>query len=318
MEIAGIVGNQIIIMMLLAVVGIVAVKVKWIDAEGSRQLSNLLLMLVFPCLTITAFDVDFDPTKLKGFLFAAILAAFATLVGMVMGQMVFSRGKFTAEKGQERFAMASPNSGYMAVPIIAAIFGPEGVFFASAYSIVFNVYSWTIGLKQLAGKDAKMSVKKIFLNPGMISAIVSLCIYLLQIRIPAPIKSTMTFLGNMTTATSMLVLGTFLAQIDFKSLFGNLRAYWIALVGKLLVVPLICVLTYNLLGLHHLFPDSDFIITLNLLAVASPVAINLSMMSVRMKQDPKYCATLIAVSTLGSVITIPLMMALNSWLSSVL
>ena len=63
-----------------------------------------------------------------------------------------SRGAQPAARPILWFACAFSNAGYMGFPLIRALFGEEGVLYASAFLTMFNILVWTLGVAVLSGK----------------------------------------------------------------------------------------------------------------------------------------------------------------------
>ena len=75
------------------------------------------------------------------------------------------------------------NNGFMALPLLSAMFGETGVFLGSAHIVTMAVVLWTYGLAQV-DKNFRFSAKRILLNPGIIAAVLGLLYLCLPLRFP--------------------------------------------------------------------------------------------------------------------------------------
>lgn len=307
MEMAGIAGNQVLIMFLLMGAGYFLYRKKLITEQGATDLNKLLIMLISPCLIIAAYNRPFEKALFEQLLYGFFLAAISHAIAILLS-LVLLRGKKDTNK-IEQFALIFSNSGFMGFPLISAMLGAEGIIFASAYLIVFTFTQWTVGVLLLTGKtDAKTMLRKLLFNPGILSLLIGLSIFCFSIPLPGPISSAVGFLSDLNTPVAMLLIGTFVARSQIWKSFTNLRVYYVSAL-RLLAVPLLMIPFYLLLK-----APQDLMIA-NFVATACPVAALAAMFPSLYGYDAKYASGFITVSTLLSVATIPLMVMLLSYLT---
>ena len=66
-----------------------------------------------------------------------------------MGQLFSKKNK---DRGIMRFACGFSNAAYMGFPLIQALFGAEGILYASVYVTVYNILLWTVGYSSVTKK----------------------------------------------------------------------------------------------------------------------------------------------------------------------
>lgn len=175
MELAATVAVQVCIMFLLIVLGFIIKKCKLITQEGSKQLSDILLIFVTPCVVIKAYQVDFELGLASGLLTAFIAAAVINVVSILVSKLIFGRDR--TPRGQiDQYCAAYSNCGFMAIPLLEAVLGAEGVFYGSAYLAVFNILNWTHGIYLYTQDKKSLSLKKILINPGVIGVVIGLAL----------------------------------------------------------------------------------------------------------------------------------------------
>ena len=110
--------------------------------------------------------------------------------------------------GATRLVTAFGNVGFVGLPVVAAIFGDEMVFFASLANIPFNLALYSIGAAQLSGgAGARFDWRKV-LNMPVIATLLSVVLLLSRIHVPAVIADTISTLAGATIPLSMLIIGT--------------------------------------------------------------------------------------------------------------
>ncbi|MEG0457133.1 MAG: AEC family transporter [Oscillospiraceae bacterium] len=223
MDIASVVLNQLIIMACLIFVGYICSKTKLISLNGVGQLSNLLLNVVVPCVILKSFMIEFNTQKLITFAIACFFGFLAHFVMLLIASILYKKTNGDEYK-VKRFALIFSNCGFMAIPIISAVLGNEGVFYSSAFLIANNTLTFSYGVFILNSQEKstfKSSVIKILLNPAIISVLVGFVIFICQIPIPGFLSSTASFFEGMNTPLAMVIMGVYICHTNLKKAFGN-------------------------------------------------------------------------------------------------
>ena len=176
--------NQLIKMLFIMILAFLCYRLHIINQEGNRNFSNLLLMVVNPCLIITVFQTDYDPSLVRGLLAAFAVAVIAHVIGFFIAHFLVPEKK-NPEYALERFAAAYSNCGFIGIPLINSVLGSKGVFLLTAYMTVFNILTWTHGLILLNGKFSAKRLKEGLLAPIVVCTVIGVILFFLQIRIPS-------------------------------------------------------------------------------------------------------------------------------------
>jgi predicted permease len=305
---AKIAGTQVLVMFILIGVGYFFAKKSWISRKGSEDLNKLMLYIVTPCIIISSYNRPFDK-DLFGILSKAFLLAVISHFIAICVSFLLIKGKET-EKKLERFAVIFSNGGFMGIPLVAALLGSENIIIATVYVMVFNLTQWTVGVLILTGRTSiKDTVKKLILNPGVISIAIGFIIFIFSIKLPSPVSTAVNYISNLHTPIAMILIGSYMARTKILSYFTNPRVYYISLL-RLILIPLLMIPVY------FIFPANNFFIIANFVATACPVAALAAMFPANYGYDPDYSTGFIAVSTILSVITIPLMTMIFSSIAS--
>jgi len=298
------VANQVAIMVIMIAIGFFCYKKELLTEAGVKSMSAILLNVVTPCMLINAYQQEFNTELAVKFLAAAGAAVLLHLIMIAIVLLVFKRQENPMLKKVNTFLSIYSNCGFMGLPLLNAALGDEGVFLGSAYLAVFSLMYWTQGVYVFSGDKRDMISKKAVLNPGVLGVLIGLIFSFGRIKLPGLIGTTVSGIAALNTPVAMFVIGSFLAKTKVKSALKNPNV-WLVTVLRLLVLPLIS------LGVLFVLTKTGIADPLAamavLLQVSAPCATVGSLFAVKFGYDPTYASEVIAISTLLSMITIPLM-----------
>ena len=287
--------TQVLLMFLLAGVGFVMFRTNKITREGSRSIANILIYLSLPCVIINSFLKERTAANVTGLLIAAILAVLVNILSILVSRFVFPEDPIAS------FASAFANPGFFGIPLIVALLGQEAVFYTAPFIALLNCLQWTYGVSLLTGKKGSISVKTILTAPFMVAIIVGLFCFFTGIRPFGILGSAITNIANLNTPLAMFVTGVYFAQVDVPAMLRRKTLYLVSLV-RLVAVPVLTMLI--LMPLPSSLRDMKFTL---LLMAACPVGSNVAVYAQLHKKNYPYAVETVVVSTLLSVITIPLL-----------
>lgn len=297
--------NQAVIMLFLIFVGIGCFKANIISENGSKELSKLVLTIVNPVVIFMAYQTEFRPELIKGFISSLILSVVAYIIAMVVAYLIIRR-KQDRETDIERFSCIYSNCAFMGIPLIQSILGYEGVFYLTAFVTVFNILVWTHGVIQISGVKSMKSVVKAFTSPSLISVAAGLVCFLLKFRLPEMISETLEFIGAMNTPLAMIVAGATIARTDIINALKNKRIYYVTFI-TLIVIPLLTC------GVFRMFTMSESAELSVLVAMSAPAAAMCTMQCLNYGRNSLYASEIFAVTTLISTLTMPLIVYLYNF-----
>lgn len=313
MEYAKILANQVFIMLLLIIVGYILFKIKFISKETNTQLTNLVLYVVIPAMILSTYQMDYDKEEARNMLLGFLLSFISIAIAIIISHVVRIKAQ-QKSLATERFCIIFTNCGFMAIPLMSAIFGQIGVFYCNTYLTVFNFVIWTYGvvlMQQKKDAKEKKSLKeslKPFLTPTMFCIFLGIFMYFLQIKFPNPIAKSIDYIASMNTPLAMIVSGVYIAQSDLFGALKNVRVYVSAII-KSFIVP------FAVLILFYFLPFNETLKITILIAAACPTASNAMLFANRFDGDVERASNIFTISTLMSVISLPLMILIATSLS---
>ena len=293
----------VIVIFIFIAIGFILNKIKFVDDHTEKQMSKILLYVVNPALIINTYQRPYSSGMLRGLLIAFALALLSHIVGIVVSTIFVRRG---SELAVERFSVVYSNCGFMAFPIIAAFVPENGLFYAGAYVTIFNLLSWTHGLFLMSGeKNIKTTLRSLF-SPALISICLGLTMFFLQFTLPKIPADVIEKLAAINTPMAMIIAGVGLGRAGIFNTIRPSRAYIVSML-RLLVVPFVMIIILKFL------PVSSELINTNLIATCCPIGASIVLFSNMCNKDSLYASKLVALSTLFSLGTIPLMLIFSKF-----
>ena len=303
MEMALIVAQQVAVVFLLILVGVGIEKKQMITKEGIGQLTHLLLWVVTPCLLVNAYQREYNPHLAKGLVLAIAASVLSHGVGMILGHLVF-RKEPSNQYRVNIFCSVYSNCGYMAIPLLTAALGTDGVFYGAAYLAMFTILYWTHGVYVYTGGDKKqISLKKAILNPGVLGTVFSMLLFFGKIKLPTIITDSVGHIANLNTPIAMIILGSYLSRLNFLKVFQNYKMFLVCFL-RLILVPLITI------GIVKGLQLEETVARAVMICAACPTATVSTLFAHKYGMDATYSSEVVSVYTLLSIITIPLMIVL--------
>ncbi|AFS78176.1 putative auxin efflux carrier [Gottschalkia acidurici 9a] len=300
--------EQTIILFSLVIVGFIIRKRNIITDEVIKGFSEFVLKVTLPIFIIVSMDKEFSKDKV---IYSAIILSVSILTYII--KAIISK-TFTdiskvedPQKGIYRFLIFFSNHGFMGIAIASALYGDEGVFYAAILNITFNAFVWTFGVKLVDHNEStdESSIKKFIFNPGIISVVIGLIIFLTPLSLPRLVYEPMNMLGTMTIPLAMIIVGGNLGSTELGSMFKN-RTLILTCLIRLIVVPFTIILALLLFKLPKI------IIGITIIIDAMPSAPNTAIFARRYDSDYSLASQGVFLTTLMSILTIPFIMYISS------
>ena len=292
------VGTQVFELFILIALGYLCGKTRMLNEKAVKSITEVVLYIVSPCVIVKNFIRPFDMNMLSGLLTAAVAALCIHGVSIAIAMLLF-HDKIPEKNRVYRFALIFSNCGYMSLPMQEAILGSDGVFFGAVYIVVFNIVMWTFGVWLSTGSSKDLSAKKILLNPCIIGMAVGMVIFLLSVPIPDVLEKPIGYMASLNTPLPMMIVGFYLSQSKISEAFKDAKGF-ICVLLRLIAVPLIAFGGMMLCGVR-----GTILITC-VIAASAPAAAATTMFAAKFDNDAGLSVKLVSLSTLLSVITMPL------------
>ncbi len=301
--------EQMAMLFAMMLAGVWIWKLGWFDEAAYQKLSKVVVNLLNPILVLygvmgkeasgSARLLLVNLGFVLGFYLLLIFAACLFLV--LLHPSRESRDLY-------RLMTIFPNVGFMGIPVITSIFGTESMIYIVFYMLVYNLLLYTYGLilaQRAAGHGQKeaggssTSQWKRMVNPGVLSSVAAVILFLSRPEIPAPVVNFCDYMGNATIPLSMLLIGMSIAKVSPASMLSNRKIYWYTFL-KMLALPIAAIL------LLKPFPVDKTLFGIFALELAMPVGSIVTLVAKEYGADETICTNGIVISTLASIATIPI------------
>lgn len=289
--------TQVVAMFLMMVIGAVLYRGQLVDNAGSKQLSNVALYVATPAVILQSLATTFDAAKMVAGAACMALSFIFTLVSAGVARLYFRDRQRAAQLG-----ITISNMGFMGIPLVQSVLGEEYVFYISACMAGQVPLIWSYGIWLISQDTSKISLKKIATNPSIVAVVEGIVLFCCSIDLTGVIKVTAQDMGNLNTGLAMLVMGIYLAQTDLRSLVRD-RNLYAACALRLLAVPAIVIAVMVLLPLD---PIVKLVVVI---ALSTPCGTVSAMFPQMFGGDYRFGAGLVSVSTLLSLVLMPLVLA---------
>lgn len=294
--------DQVLILFFIGLVGVYARKKRIITDEVRSGLTNIILDIALPLLTIASFNLSFSWDKLYN---AGYIVGLSFLIhgGLYFISGFVFPGHTDDMKSVLRYTMVFSNAAFMGFPVVDALFGRTGVFYASIYLIPYRILMWTLGVALFVKGGSKDNLKKILLNPSIIATFLGILIFLLPVKVPTVLNNAFDMVGSTTTPLSMIVIGALIADVKLKEVFSGYAIFYLSFI-RLIALP---ALVFVILKLFNM--DSTVVNIMTVLT-AMPAGTMSAMLSERYGGNSSFASKCVFVTTVLSTATIPLIVML--------
>ncbi len=310
------IGQVMLTLFAIVVVGYIAGKWGYMGGTFDKKLSKVVIDITCPALILSSAMTGELPDRR----YILPLLGISVLTYLLLTGVALLLPRFLTKKKDDEgvigFAMMFGNVGFMGYPIVASIFGHEAVFYAAVLNVVNTFTVFTIGTMLVVGKNQESSVaekemsrkkmlRKVLYSTPMLSAYLTMLIVALEIKdIPEFISQPLTMIGNITVPAALLIIGSSMSQLPLRALLGNGTIYATTLM-RLAILPV---------GIHYLMTFlgfSSFVVGINTVVIAMPVATYGTILCLRHGKDTTLITEVTFITTLLAMISIPLLV---TWL----
>ena len=292
------------VLYIIVAVGYICDRMGVYTEETAKKTVNFLLYFVASCTLINSFiKIEATPDTVGKFFTAFALAVATHVIAILINTLTF-RNKQNEKNAVYKFASIYGNVAFMALPLAQAVLGDEGLLYCVGGAVVFNLLTFTHGVKLMGKEGKKLSLKKLLINPGVIAVVIGLPIFISGIELPYIITRPVGMLADLNTPVAMLVFGTYLSKTDLKTMLFDKKIYGVALM-KLIVLPLICMGIYYLCGL------SGTLLTAVIITASVPSANNTFMFASVYGRDTATASKTVALVSFLSILTMPVIIAIT-------
>jgi predicted permease len=300
--------QQAFIMLVLILIGAGCFRFRLLSQSTVSEISRLVLTVVNPIVILLAYQRELKAELAVNLGWTFLLSVLSYAAAMLISYLAIP-DKEGRETAIERFSCIYSNCGFMGIPLVQAMLGLEGVFYLTAFITIFNILAWTHGVMQISGQHSLHSLKKVLRSPAIIAIALGMFLFFTQLRLPELLTQPLAMVGELNTPLAMFVAGATIAQTNLPAVLKKPRVFYLCAL-RLLIIPAASLLLF-------LCTPFDSIIEMTVLAAAAaPSAAMCTMQCINYQKNAAYASEIFAMSTLLSILTMPLCMMLYEWMAA--
>lgn len=285
-------------MFLMILTGLVLKRLNIITEDGKVSLTDLVIYVVLPCNIIRSFMINFSSSILKNFGTIFIISVLIQAGCYLLGKTIYVKCRPERRKVLQ-YATVCSNAGFLGNPIAESVFGTMGLTLASIFLIPQRTVMWSAGIATFTeSPDRKTLVKKVLTHPCIVAVFIGLTLMFTRLQLPGVIDTSVKNLSNCCTALSMIVIGTILADVDFKALVDKTIIYFTIL--RLLLLPVAvwigCIM----------FRTDPLVAGVAVILTAMPAGTTTGILASKYNGDAEFAAKCVIFSTIASLVSTPI------------
>lgn len=269
-----------------------------------QDFAGFLTRIIIPCFVISSLQIDYTPELFREGAMVFVVCVMMHLWGLMVGWISFRVLKVPPKaKGIWIFSCMFANIGFMGIPVIAMIFGGSSVFYCAFATFAFNIMSYTLGAVVLQkcseNPDGhKVNMLKLLKAPVNVATVVGILFFVLNIRLPGPMKDTVDMVGGMLSPLAMIYIGGILGKFNFKETITEKWAYPVSFF-RLIFMPLS---SYFIL---KPFIQDTLILGVIVVGLSTPIGAFCAILAAEFGADEALASKYIFVSTVLCIFTMP-------------
>ena len=287
-------------------------KLHLVPRTAEPVLSRFVTLLFLPALTLYSNMMECKIESLGRYsqwvLVGGALWLGLTLLGAALSPLFSGKDRYL--RGVYRYAFSVPNGGAVSTPLILAFFGTAGLFQYGLFTFVAGIMTYAWGVPQLKPEKEKMTLRRFlqnFFNLNFLAMMAGMLLGVCGAKewMPDAVVTICSDLSSCYVTVALLLTGFSIANYPFSEVFGHIRVYLYSAL-RLLVFPCLALVVL------YVYKAPYMLAIIAALYFAGPCGMNVVVFPAAYGQDCKEGASMVLISSLGSMLTIPVIYALTN------
>ena len=289
-------------LLIMIAAGSIAYKIKLLDEHTNSRLTSLIVVIFNPMLILSSAANAVGQISISKLLSVGAVATAMFAVFIILG-MILTRffEKDLEKKRIWQLMFVFNNAGFIGIPVVSTVLGPELVVYVTVFIVIWNIIFYTYGIAVMEGRFDIRSLGSI-LNPGTVFSVLGFLLIALNIHLPGFLVTASTYIGNVTPAVALMLVGFSIMKADIKSILKNSKLYIFTFI-KMLVIPIAMCFVLKLF-----ISDMD-VVNVCVIEFGMPVGNMPLMLALQKNMDGSDCSAAIIMTTIFCVISVPILLA---------
>ena len=271
-----------------------------VDDNGKKCLTDLCVNMVIPCNIFKSCLIEFNMGIFKSCAMLLLSAVILQCLCLTLNKFIFNRYA-PQQKKVLQYCTIVPMSGFLGNPIAEGIYDQLGVLYTSIFLIPMRVVMWSVGTTYFvadAEVDKKKVLKNVLTHPCLVAIYLGLICMVTQIQLPRVITETVRYIGSCNSALTMFIVGTILADVKLPTIVNRHTITFS--VFRLAILPAVA------LGLGRLLGLDNVSLGISVLMTGMPAGATAAIFAARYGSDAPFATKCVVMSTLLSMLSLPL------------
>lgn len=286
-----------LMMFLLVGIGFFIRKKGIVNTEGRMNMIDLCLYITLPFNVLHSFMRKWDWNLFIACGVILLLSIGFNAISVFFSTILYKKQEINRQKSLKYGTIIS-NSGFLGNPMVEGIYGSEGLLYAALFMLPVRIVMWTIGIAVfLKGRKEKLW-KNVLTHPCIVAIYVGVIVMVCGIQFPTFVEKTIVGISGCNTPLSMMLIGMMLAEVKPKGLIDKTMVFYAAI--RLLVIPAV------VFAITAFLPLDGMLRGITVIMAGMPAPITTALLSAKYGGDEKYATGMVFLSTILSLITLPL------------
>ena len=286
-----------LMMFLLVGIGFFIRKKGIVNTEGRMNMIDLCLHITLPFNVLHSFLRKWDWNLFIACGVILLLSVGFNAISVFFSAILYKKQEANRQKSLKYGTIIS-NSGFLGNPMVEGIYGSEGLLYAALFMLPVRIVMWTIGIAVfLKGRKEKLW-KNVLTHPCIVAIYAGVIIMVCGIQFPTFVEKTIVGISGCNTPLSMMLVGIMLAEVKPKGLIDKTMVFYTAI--RLLIIPAV------VFAITAFLPIDGMLRGITVIMAGMPAPITTALLSAKYGGDEKYATGMIFLSTISSLITLPL------------
>ena len=300
---------------LIGLVGYILDKRQWFSAETKSMIPRLVTLITLPPYLFANMLNTFSKEELTGLLYGLLIPVMSIVISFALGLATARLLKVRqGRRGLFSTGFATSNTIFIGLPVNVALFGQEAIPYVLLYFFSNTIFFWTIGnyMLSLDGERNQepiwsVGTLKRIMPPPFLGFLLGVLLVMVEFRPPTFFMDAAGYIGSLTMPLAIIFTGITLASIKLRDLHLD-RDVTCLMFGRFVLAPLSIILLLPIIPIPALMAKV-FIIQASLPVVSSAV-----LLAGYYRADVQYASVVVSLSTLLTLVTIPVFMVVINFL----
>lgn len=288
--------NMQLMMFLLVAIGFLIRKIGIVNTEGRKNMIDLCIYLTLPFNVLHSFLREWDWNLFVSCGIILLLSAGYNAISVLFSAVLYKKADKKRQKPLKYGTIVS-NSGFLGNPVVEGIYGTDGLLYAALFMLPVRIVMWSIGVSVFMKDGKDHLLKKILTHPCIVAIYGGVIIMISGIQFPTFVENTITGISNCNTPLSMMLVGMMLAEVHPKGLIDKTMVFYTFV--RLALIPAV------VFAITAFLPIDPMLRGITVIMAGMPAPITTALLSAKYGGDEEYATGLIFLSTLLSLITLP-------------